>query len=101
MIVLGYLQRLVSCSHISLQYYTPVCLDVARGLFLTVLYINCRMNYDQVRELLSKFGAMSNLNDNGGQVDIDTFAKHMGLPVNDTLQELFNLFDRVRNSSLS
>ena len=55
------------------------------------------MSYETVNELLDKFSSMSHLNDNGGQVDIDTFSKYMGLPVNDTLRELFGLFDRVRN----
>ena len=38
---------------------------------------------------------MSELADNGGKVDLDTFAKYLGLPITDTLQELFDLYDTV------
>lgn len=43
---------------------------------------------------------MSELNDNGGQVDIETFAKYLRLPITDTLQQLFNMYDTVSESIL-
>ena len=53
------------------------------------------MSYEEIHRLLDKFSVMSNLNDNGGRVDIETFSKYMDVPISDTLRELFDMYDRV------
>lgn len=53
---------------------------------------------------MDKFCTLAQLNDSSEQeegggggklVTLETFSQYMGLPITDTLTELFNLFDRV------
>lgn len=57
------------------------------------------LKWDNVRKELEGFAAIAN-SCKGGRITIEEFAKFLKLPVNPPLQELFALFDRVRNVNI-
>ena len=75
--------------------YLSLILIDNRSAFSNLPSLHFSLNYDTIQRLLQRFSAMSELADNGGKVDLDTFAKYLGLPITDTLQELFDLYDTV------
>lgn len=66
-------------------------------LFLAVA-CSLRLKWDNVRKELEGFATMAS-SCKGGRITIEEFAKFLKLPVNPALEELFALFDRVRNVS--
>lgn len=54
------------------------------------------MKWDNVRKELEGFASMASAC-KGGRITIEEFAKFLKLPVNPLLEELFALFDRVRD----
>lgn len=65
--------------------------------FLRVLCPLClSLKWDNVRKDLEGFAAMAT-SCNGGRITIEEFARFLKLPVNPALEELFALFDRVRD----
>ncbi|XP_074646514.1 lysophosphatidylcholine acyltransferase 2-like [Tubulanus polymorphus] len=55
------------------------------------------LKYDKIKELLEKF---SNISNKHGQITIDEFSEHLGLPVSQPLQHLFSLYDRDGSGSI-
>ncbi|XP_064639975.1 lysophosphatidylcholine acyltransferase 2-like isoform X2 [Lineus longissimus] len=49
------------------------------------------INFDNMKELLDKF---SSITDEKGHITLEVFANHLGLPVNDTVKEVFDMYDR-------
>ena len=56
------------------------------------------LKWDNVRKELEGFASMAT-SCKGGQINIEEFASFLKLPVNPALEELFALFDRVRDMS--
>lgn len=54
------------------------------------------LKWDNVRKELEGFAAMAS-SCRGGRITIQEFARFLKLPVNPALEELFALFDRVRD----
>lgn len=56
------------------------------------------LKWDNLKKELEGFATMAS-SCKGGRITIDEFAKFLKLPVNPALEELFALFDRVRDVS--
>lgn len=54
------------------------------------------LKWDNLRRELEGFAAMAS-SCKGGRITIEEFARFLKLPVNQALEELFALFDRVRD----
>lgn len=65
---------------------------------ICLFYCPCSLSlkWDNVRKELEGFAAMAS-SCKGGRITIEEFARFLKLPVNPALEELFALFDRVRN----
>ena len=57
------------------------------------------LKWDNVKKELEGFAAMAG-SCKGGRITIEEFARFLKLPVNPALEELFALFDRVRDMYL-
>lgn len=62
------------------------------------LLVPCSLSlkWDNVKKELEGFAAMAS-SCKGGRITIDEFARFLKLPVSPPLEELFSLFDRVRD----
>ena len=62
----------------------------------TLCFAPLSLKWDNVKKELDGFAAMAS-SCKGGRITIEEFAAFLKLPVNPALEELFALFDRVRD----
>ena len=63
---------------------------------LPYLHLICfyfRITFDKLKESLDKFIEMSK--SHTGEITLEELAEYLGVPVSDSLREMFNVYDRV------